>query len=216
MPSRSPCPSYPPLSTPRIFGILSIASKGFFTKKNNTPTNRKIFLFFTKPVSPASNSPAPNFCSKSRIYRQLDTPATQRQQSYNLHIFGIDFFFRPPYIVLEVVNENLFDVLVGLFCRGQTKIFVTAFVSSSCYYFRENKSILRSFSPFLRLGFPTLCFPDLLSKNKPTHSFSNPPRCGFCAAVTGLFFLPERAGASSYWFSLVLGWYLGGRHGRNS
>ena len=73
------------------------------------------------PLSPTPQLPAPDFCSKSRIYRQLDTPAPQRQQYYNLHIFGIDFFFRPPYIVLAVVNENLFDVLVELFCRGQTK-----------------------------------------------------------------------------------------------
>ena len=91
--------------------------KGFFYKKNNTPTNRKIFFLQTLNPFPT----APDFRSKSRIYKQLDTHAPQRQQYYNLHIFGIDFFFRPPYIVLEVVNENLFDVLVELFCRGQTK-----------------------------------------------------------------------------------------------
>jgi len=33
VPSRSPCPPNPPLSTSRIFRILPTASKGFFTKK---------------------------------------------------------------------------------------------------------------------------------------------------------------------------------------
>ena len=148
-------PSLTPINAQNIRNFI-YRVKGFFHEKKQ-PVNKvvKFFFFFTKSASPVSNSPAPNFCSKSRIYRQLDTPATQRQQNYNLHIFGIDFFFRPPYIVLEVVNENLFDVLVGLFCRGQTKIFATAFVSSSYYFFRENKSIVRSLSPFLRLGFLT-------------------------------------------------------------
>ena len=147
-------PSLTPINAQNIQNFI-YRVKGFFQKKTTRQQIAKFSFFFTKSASPVSNSPAPNFCSKSRIYRQLDTPATQRQQNYNLHIFGIDFFFRPPYIVLEVINENLFDVLVGLFCRGQTKIFVTVFVSSSCYYFRENKSIVRSLSPLLRLGFLT-------------------------------------------------------------
>ena len=125
MPSRSPCPPYPPLNA-RIFGILLTASKGFLQKKQCA---KKLYCFLFSPAKPVSPAPSPQsslFCSKSRIYRQLDVRATQHQQSYNLRTFGIDFFYRPPYIVLAVVSENLstlplylFFIDTLLFCSGR-------------------------------------------------------------------------------------------------
>ena len=88
-----------------------------FFIKNDTSEDRK--NFFMQRLFP--QSPVPVFCSKSRIYRQLDARATQSRQNCDLHIFGIDFFFRPPYIVLAVVSENSSALPLQLFFANANK-----------------------------------------------------------------------------------------------
>ena len=81
-------------------------------------------------------------------------------------------------------------------------------------YFRENKSIIRSLSPPLRLGFPTSCFPRfvVLNTKSPSHLFNPSPLRSLCSGYGFIFSARTRGN----WLLLVLGWHLGGMHGRNS
>ncbi len=132
--------------------------KGFFQKKNSTPTKYKIFpITHTKPASPALNAR-----SKSRIYRQLDARTTQHQQNCDLHIFGIDFFFRPPYIVLAVVNENFFSPLF----KNLRKLIQLRFVFKLLFFFGKTNPLF-AVSPLLcDWDFQPYVFPICCLKNK--------------------------------------------------
>ena len=99
MPSRAR-PIHPS-QRPEYSEFYLLRQKVFFRKNDTSKDRKKIFM-----QSLFSQSPVPDFCSKPRIYRQLDARTTQSRQNCDLHIFGIDFFFRPPYIVLAVVSEN--------------------------------------------------------------------------------------------------------------
>ena len=145
---------------------------------------------------------ASNFCSKSRIYRQLDARTTQCWQSYNLRIFGIDFFHRPPYIVLAVVSENLSTLPFYLFFANSNKSLqlrkLLLFSGKQIHYSQSLPSSALGISHLMFSRFVVL-------KTHPQAHLFNPPRCDLGAAVTGLFFLPERAGADSSWFSAAFG-----------
>ena len=166
MPSRSPCPPYPPLSTPRIFGILPTASKDFFRKKT---IPKKMYCF---PVAHAKSiSSSPRFFALNLAYTSNWTHAQHKASKIAIYIYLVLTFFLDHHILCLQLLVKIYP-LSPITCFLQTQ--TNHYNCISYYYFRENKSIVRSLSPLLRLGFLTLCFPDLLSKNKSPDSSLQP------------------------------------------
>ena len=121
-----------------------------------------MYCFPIAHAKPAFLQPS-NFCSKSRIYKQLDTHAQHKASKIAIYIYLVLTFFLDHHILCLQLLVKIYP-LSPITCFLQTQ--TNHYNCISYYYFRENKSIVRSLSPLLRLGFLTLCFPDLLSKNK--------------------------------------------------
>ena len=161
-----------PIQPPRIFRILSTASKGFL-KKNNTPTNRKIFPFFIQTLRPQPPTPQPPIFALNLAYTDNWTHLQHNASKITICIYLVLTFFLDHHIfVLEVVNENLFDVLVGLFCRGQTKNLSQLLLSLQVVIFFGKTNPLFAVSPLLcDWDFSPKVFPICCLKTTPTLIF---------------------------------------------
>ena len=155
MPSRSPRPPYPPLSSPRIFRILPTASKDFFRKKIIRQQIVKFSLFFLQ-----NPCPQPLIFALNLAYTDNWTHAQRNAGKVTIYAHLVLTFFLDHHILC-------LQLLVKIYPLSSFNYFSQTLTNHyncvSYYYFRENKSIVRSLSLPLRLGFPTLCFPDLLS-----------------------------------------------------
>ena len=119
-----------------------------------------------KPVS--SN---PRFFALNLAYTSNWTHAQHKASKIAIYIYLVLTFFLDHHILCLQLLVKIYPLSpFTYFLQTQTNHYNCI----SYYYFRENKSIVRSLSPLLRLGFLTSCFPDLLSKNKSPDSSLRP------------------------------------------
>ena len=154
-----------PLNTQNIRNFTHRV-KGFFQKK----TKRKKNVLFSYRACEIRFSWRQIF-ALNLAYTSNWTHAQHKASKIAIYIYLVLTFFLDHHILCLQLLVKIYP-LSPFTCFLQTQ--TNHYNCISYYYFRENKSIFRSLSPLLRLGFLTLCFPDLLSKNKSPSSSLQP------------------------------------------
>ena len=132
---------------------------------------KKNVLFLCRTCE--THFPQPQIFALNLAYTGNWTHAQHKADKIAIYIYLVLTFFLDHHILCLQLLVKIHPLsLFTYFLQTQTNHCNCV----SYYYFRENKSIVRSLSPPLRLGFLTSCFPDLLSKNKsPRSSFQPSP-----------------------------------------
>ena len=154
MPSCSPCPPYPPLSTPEYSEFYPPRQRIFLQKKQYANELQNFpFFFLTKPASPApSPQPSPRFFALNLAYTGNWTHAQPNTSKIAIYIYLVLTFFLDHHILCLQLLMKIYPLSpFNYFLQTQTNHYNCV----SYYYFRENKSIIRGLSPPLRLGFLT-------------------------------------------------------------
>ncbi len=192
------------MNWPEIFGILPTASKGFFQKKQYT---KKMYFFFYRACE--TRFLQSRFFALNLAYTGNWTHAQPNTSKIAIYIYLVLTFFLDHHILCLQLLVKIYPLSpFTYFLQIQTNHYNCI----SCYFFGKTNPLFAvspllcdwDFQPHV---FPICC----LKTNLQAHLFT-PPRCGFCTAVTGLFFARTRGSR----LLLVLGSHLGGMHGRNS